>query len=354
MYSMSPDRFTPDDRSDAFIPSPAGVDASMRQNVFIGVDIGGTNLRAALVDGSGTILESTRTQIRIDLGARAALDTLAAQCLILVHSAQSRGLTPRAVGLGVAGKIDKVSNSVVFSPNLPAMRNYPLGSELCARIGIPVFMENDANCFGLGESFAGTARGIANWAGITLGTGTGGCLFLDGRLWEGDGLGFSAEIGHMIILPGGPPCPCGCRGCLEAFASARALVRGAREYIDRGDVREGQLSDLAGNGQLSAENIHACARRGDAIAISLFEKVGWALGIAVANVFSMLGIRHAVLGGGVSAAWDLFSGSLRSSLSANLSMLDPELAIVQRGALGDNAALLGAARLASMASDPRK
>lgn len=333
------------------IPLPAAVDENMRQNVFIGVDIGGTNLRAALVDGSGTILESIRTQIRIDLGARAALDRLAAQCLILIRSARSRGLAPRAVGLGVAGKIDKLSHSVVFSPNLPAMRNYPLGSELHTRIGIPVFMENDANCFGLGESFAGAARGIANWVGITLGTGAGGCLFLDGRLWEGDGLGFSAEIGHMIVLPGGPPCPCGCRGCLEAFASATAVVRGARECIEQGIVREGPLADLARNGQLSAEAIHACARRGDAASVSLFEKMGWALGIALANVFSILGIRHAVLGGGVSAAWDFFSGSLHSSLSGNVSMLDPDLAVVTRGILGDNAALVGAARLASIMVD---
>lgn len=323
----------------------------MEQNVFIGVDIGGTNLRAALVEGSGNILKSTRTKIRIDLGARAALDKLAAQCMVLAQSAQSHGLVPKAIGLGVAGKISKVYDSVVFSPNLPSMRNYPLGSELRARVGIPVFMENDANCFGLGENFAGAAIGIDNWVGITLGTGTGGCLFLNGRLWEGDCLGFSAEIGHMIILPEGPPCPCGLNGCLETFASARALVRGAHEHLEKGIVREGPLVELDKKGQISAETLYSCARQGEAVCVSLFEKMGWALGIALANIFSILGIRHAVIGGGVSAAWDLFSGPLHSSLTDHVCMLDPELAVVKRGALGDDAALIGAARFAAIMAD---
>ena len=141
------------------------------------------------------------------------------------------GLEPVAVGLGVAGKIDAKEGSVVFSPNLPRLDGYPLGRRLAESLQIPVYMENDANVFGLGESFTGAARGFPNWVGIVLGTGTGGCLFLNGKLWEGEGLGFSGEIGHMIVEPGGPACPCGSKGCLEAFASARALVSGARRRL---------------------------------------------------------------------------------------------------------------------------
>jgi glucokinase len=317
----------------------------MSKSAFIGVDIGGTHLRSALVDSSGIILESRRTETRIDLGAGSASEKLAVQCKDLAKSAMDRGLNPEAIGLAVAGKIDRAGESVVFSPNLPALDGYPLGRELREKTGIPVFMENDANAFGLGESWAGAGHGIENWVGVTLGTGVGGCLFLNGMLWEGDGLGFSGEVGHMIIEPGGPACLCGSSGCLEAFASARALMEGAQKAISDG-LSGGTLYGLWKSGRLSAESVFECAGGGDRSAVDLFRKMGWALGIALANLFTVLGIRHAIIGGGVSSAWELFIGPLRTSLSQNISMLDPDRAVILQGRLGDDAALIGAARLA--------
>lgn len=317
----------------------------MNRGAFIGVDIGGTHLRSALVDGSGKILEWRKTEIRIDLGAKSASQKLLVQCEDLAEFAVQAGLHPEAVGLAVAGKIDKAGGRVIFSPNLPALDGYPLGNELREKLGIPVFMENDANAFGLGESWAGAARGIENWIGMTLGTGVGGCLFLNGVLWEGDGLGFSGEVGHMIVEPGGPVCRCGSNGCLEAFASAHALVEGAEKLISDG-LTEGALYNHWKNGRLSAESVFECARAGDRPAVDLFRKMGWALGIALANLFTVLGIRHALIGGGVSGAWEQFIGPLRMSLSQNISMLDPNRAVILRGSLGDEAAPIGAARLA--------
>ena len=185
---------------------------------YIGVDLGGTNLKTALVNHAGKILEFRIAQVHLEQGAESVSTELLVQCRALVHSAAKLGLKVAAIGLGVAGKIDRSTGSVIFSPNLPVLDGYPLGQELGRNLQIPVCMENDANVFGLGESWAGAARGVRNWVGIVLGTGTGGCLFLNGKLWEGDGLGFSAEIGHMIVEPGGPACPCGSKGCLEAFA----------------------------------------------------------------------------------------------------------------------------------------
>ncbi len=326
--------------------SPASVNERAGNRVYIGVDIGGTNLRSALVDDSGKILELKKNQIRIDLGTRAAFERLAAQCLELSLSARRAGLEVGAIGLGVAGKIDKAAGKVLFSPNLPAMDNFPLGKELSERTALPVFMENDAKAFCLGESFAGAAKGLVNWAGITLGTGTGGCLFLDGKLWEGEGLGFCAEIGHMIIDPDGPACACGSRGCLETFASARAITDGAKKLIEDGKVSEGPLADLFATGKISSESIYRCAKAGDARALLLFHRLGWALGIAFANLFSILGISRGVVGGGVSAAWDLFTGPLRQSFSKNISMLEPERGVIIRSALGDRSALIGAAKVA--------
>lgn len=319
----------------------------MQKSVFIGIDLGGTHLRTALVNRSGKILESRKTKIRIDLGVEAASGKVAAQCLSLTRWAAQNGCRVEAIGLAVAGKIDKTDGRVLFSPNLPALNGYPLGRELEQTTGIPVFMENDANAYGLGECWAGAGRGMHSLVGIILGTGVGGFLFLNGKLWEGEGLGFSGEIGHMIVEPGGPRCRCGSKGCLESFASAGGLVRRAEHLLLQGGPGAGPLHDLRKNGSLGAEALFERATRGDAPARELFEKMGWALGIALANLFTVLGVRHAMIGGGASNAWGQFIGPLRDSLSRNLSMLDPKSAVIVRSALGEAAPLLGAARLAS-------
>jgi glucokinase len=314
------------------------------KNADIGIDLGGTNLRAALVDRRGNVLEMCAARVPLDKGAQAVSSELAVQCRVLIDAAAALGVAVCSVGLGIAGKIDRAGGSVIFSPNLPELNGCPIGQDLRRELSISVFMENDANVFGLGESWKGAVKGVRNWVGITLGTGTGGCLFLDGKLWEGDGLGFSAEIGHTIVEPGGPVCPCGSKGCLEAFASARALIAGARRAVSR-EKKDSPLRTLERSGELNAEAVYRCAAMGDPTAVALFEKMGWALGIALANVFSLLGIRRAVIGGGVSAAWDLFRAQLGKTLAENASMLGPGKALVTPGSLGGNAALIGAARL---------
>ena len=301
-------------------------------------------MRAALVARSAKILE-LRVAGAAALDAETLTRALRDLCLDLIGCGARRGVQTVAAGLGVAGKIDPAKGLVVFSPNLPVLDGHPLGRILEQALNLPVAMENDANVFGLGEAFAGAARGLSNWVGIVLGTGTGGCVFLKGRLWQGDGLGFSGEIGHMIVEPGGADCPCGSKGCLEAYASARALVSGAKRAI-AASCGAGLLGALEAEGRLSAESIYECAKKADPAALELFAKMGRTLGLALSNLFSALGIRNAVIGGGVSAAWDQFIGPLEESLSRNCSMLGTEGAIVRRARLGDAAALIGAARLA--------
>ncbi|MGC9196564.1 MAG: ROK family protein [Syntrophobacteraceae bacterium] len=310
----------------------------------IGIDLGGTNLRAGLVGRSGKILD-LRLARAADLDAQAILEKLVFCCRQLIDSGAERGFKVLGAGLGVAGKIDSSKGLVVFSPNLPNLNGYRLGQNLEDALRLPVRMENDANVFGLGESFAGAARGFANWVGIVLGTGAGGCLFLDGKLFEGDHLGFCAEIGHMIVEPGGPACPCGSKGCLESFASARALVAGAKRAMRARKIKEGPLRELEETGKLSAKAIYECAQNGDKLCLELFDKMGWALGLTLANLFSALGIRRAVIGGGVGGAFELFIGSLEKTLAANCSMLGGQSPQIIRGLLGDSAALIGAARL---------
>ncbi len=326
--------------------------AKMADSLFLGVDIGGTHLRAGLIDADGQVLRRTKAATGGEYGPEAVLERLLASCRTLMENAAPGGRRIAAVGLGVAGKIDRAAGTVVFSPNLRALDGFPIARRLENAIGLPVILENDANVFGLGEGWRGAARDIENWVGLTLGTGVGGVLILGGRLWTGDNLGFEGEIGHMIVDPHGPWCICGLRGCLEAHASGRALSNGVQEAIDAGVPCESALVELSRSGRLSPETVYARATSGDALAIRLFDRMGWALGLALANLFTALGIRHAVLGGGVSAAWDRFIDPLHRSLRAHSAMLDADSAVIRKAALGDDAALLGAARLASLRTAP--
>lgn len=314
--------------------------------LVIGVDLGGTHMRVAVIDRQGVIIKRHKDLTLIREGVSHTKERLVQLCRNAIAEAANQGGRTVAIGLGVAGKIDPLQGRVIFSPNLPAMNNYPLGSELERSLHLPVVLENDANMFGLGEQWVGTVRGMANCIGLTVGTGVGGCLILQGALWQGDHLGFVGEIGHMIIHPDGPVCACGARGCLEAYASGRALLEGVEAAATARQLTTGTLYEFWKEGKLSPEKVYFCAREGDSTARQLFERMGWALGLTLANLFSVLGMHQAVIGGGVSAGWDQIIGPLRKSFSKYCSMLEVQNASIQRSQLGDDAALLGAARVA--------
>jgi glucokinase len=321
------------------------------KKTVLGVDLGGTHMRLAVVDEQGRVLHQMKGKTLIQEGAGQTAARLRDECRAFVDQVAAGGSTVVAIGLGVAGRIDRIHGKVVFSPNLPALNGYPLATELQRELGIPVVLENDANVYGLGEHWAGRGRGIANWIGVTLGTGVGGCLILEQRLWQGDGLGCVAEIGHTIVDPRGPRCACGARGCLEAHASASALWQSVGQAVARGELTAGPLFEHWQARALDATAVYSCAQQGDALARRLFDRMGWALGLALANLFTVLGIRHAIIGGGVSASWDMFIGPLRRSIEEHCMMMPVQDLVIQRSQLGDTAALLGAARLAWQEGD---
>jgi len=315
----------------------------MTEDLVIGIDVGGTNMRSALVDPRGRIVLQSRTATGAWLEGRETAHRLIEECRSLRLAASGLGAAVRAAGLGVAGRIDSREGRVVFSPNLPRMNGYPLAAELRTALDVPVVMLNDADCFGIGESRLGAGRSIPNWVGLTLGTGVGGCLVLDNHLWTGDNLGFAGEIGHMIVVPGGRPCVCGSRGCLEAYASGRALIEGFLDAASPGaPVAQTERGPLE-PGKVAALDVHRLARQGDPLARELFRRMGWAIGLALSNCFTVLGVRHAVIGGGVSAGWDQFEGALVESLAEHATMFEAADTIIRRGVLGDEAAPLGAA-----------
>lgn len=320
----------------------------MESDLLIGGDIGGTHMRLALVTPKGQILHHSKAVTDVRAGAPDVVSRLLRQCRAMMDVARGTGSRVRAVGLGVAGKIDRREGVVLFSPNLPPMNGYPLAEALRCALPVPVVIENDADSFGVGEALLGAGRGISNWIGLTLGTGVGGCVILEGRLWRGDDLGFCGEFGHMVVAPRGPRCACGMMGCLEAHASSSALKQGVRDAVHGGRLTEGPLHEACRSDTLTSELIYSQACQGDELARELFRRVGWALGLAVAGLFSGLGIRHAILGGGVSNGWDQFIPALSESLAAHCSMLGPDETVIRRGELGDDAAVVGSAFLAHL------
>nr|HID58511.1 ROK family protein [Desulfobacterales bacterium] len=302
----------------------------MTTSVVIGVDLGGTNTKLGVIDSRGKILIRRQFSTQTYTTGEALADALCRALYSLKNECERTNYHCKAIGLGVAGRLS--ADGVRFSPNVPQLNHFPLLTYLKEILRLSIAMDNDANCFGLGENWLGAGKDIRNWLGMTLGTGIGGCLILNNRLWHGDNLGMVGEIGHMVVYPHGAQCACGSIGCLEAVASGGGLVRAYQTGICQVKA--------------TPKDIYLAARSGDAFACRLFEEMGVALGIAISNAFNLLGIHTAVIGGGVSAAWELFISPLKKTLERVNHMLTgtkPDIRIAQ---LGADAALYGAAQLA--------
>jgi glucokinase len=270
----------------------------------IGVDLGGTNLRIAAVDEQGTLLEKVTTGTQVARGRDYVISEMcdAIRQLSAKFSRDSRMI---GAGIGVPGIIDSRTGMLRESPNLPGWHNYPVRHEIERLLGAPVILENDANAAALGEAWLGAARGAESMCMITLGTGVGGGIVLDGRIWRGM-TGMAGEVGHVTVDPVGPRCKCGNTGCVEQFASATAVVRMAREAITLG--RAPELARMAGAGdvEFNAKVVYNLALQGDQPARDIFNRVGWALGVLLADLINVLNLQMYVIGGGVAAAWSVF------------------------------------------------
>ncbi len=338
----------------------------------IGVDLGGTNLRIAAVDEQGTVLEKVTTGTQVARG-RDSVITEMCDAIRDVSAKFSRGGSMIGAGIGVPGIIDKRTGMLRESPNLPGWDNYPVRNEIERRLGAPVVLENDANAAAMGEAWLGAARGMDSMCMITLGTGVGGGIVLDGNIWHGM-TGMAGEVGHMTIDPGGPRCNCGNTGCVEQFASATAVMRMAREAIANGRAPELARAAEAHDVEFSAKLVYNLAIQGDQPARDIFQRVGWALGILIAGLVNMLNLHMYVIGGGVSAAWAMFSPAMFDEIrkrsmvyaaTAPVERVTPpagasaevttapmgQPTTITRALLGSDAGLYGAARLPMLTSE---
>ena len=311
----------------------------MSSALTIGVDIGGTKVLAGVVDAAGTV---SSTALRTTPGRRVVTRQVEdALVEAILEAAAGRDLL--GVGVAAAGFVDSGGERVMFAPHLP-WQGEPLRDLLEARLGCPVRLDNDANCAARAEAQHGAARGASSALMVTMGTGIGGAVLIDGQVLRGAN-GMAGEFGHMQVVPDGHPCECGRSGCWEQYSSGNALVRNARHLMTEQPSVLEEMS--AGNpDRVTGPMVSAAAEQGDLVARHAFASVGEWLGIGTANLVAALDPEVVVIGGGVSAAGDRLLEPARSALQRTLvgaaHRVVPDLVAAQ---LGPQAGMIGAALL---------
>jgi len=326
----------------------------------IGVDLGGTNLRIAAVDNDGKLLDKLTSGTEVQRGRDYVIREMcdAIESLTAKHRASGQ-LT--GIGIGVPGFIDMETGTVMRSPNLPDWLNFPVRDQIEQRLSTQVVLENDANAAAMGEKWLGAGRDADHMAMYTLGTGVGGGLVFNGRLWHGMN-GMAGELGHFNVEPEGHPCGCGSRGCLEQYASATAIVRMAHEAIARGEADE-MAKASRGNVEFNSRVIYGLAIQGDPAALKIYHTVGRALAIGIGGMVNALNLPMYVIGGGVASAWDAFAPAMFDEMKVRSSIYGltaPDIpnapkkhTVVTRALLGSDAGLYGAARLPMLEKQSR-
>ena len=307
----------------------------------LALDVGGTNIRMALVDRQGRITHSRHRKCAIDKGREAFVARLNDDIHTLHQEADQSNATILAAGAGVPGLIAR-DGTILTSVNLQPLNGLNFRTALQEMTSVPTVVLNDANAAACGEKWYGSGHVFDSILMLTIGTGVGSGLILDNRLWTGSD-GVAGEYGHMTVEPDGVLCACGNHGCLEQYASATALARMAREALDAGT--ESSLAGLSPT-RLTAAAIAGAAKDGDRLALALFERAATALGIAAATAANLLNPDALILGGGVAASFDLLAPTISRTVKERAFPVPAGRLQILKGVLGDDAGLMGAAAMA--------
>lgn len=306
-------------------------------NYVIGIDLGGTNLKAGLVDKGGKITHHLSIKTDYNADPQAISDQIFELIDEIIKEAHVKKSDIIGVGLGSPGLIDKKGETIIFSPNLPRWRNIPIKLLVTERFSMPCVLENDANAAAWGEKWVGAGKDVRSLVMLTLGTGIGGGIVIDNKLWRGAN-NVAAEIGHMIIQMDGPKCSCGNNGCIEAYASATAMVRRFKELL-----KSGVSSSLKDSREITAKMINDAAFQGDKASLDVIEETGRYLGIALVNVMHILNPEMIVLTGGMIGSGELLMNPIRQvtkQKAFEASYKDTKIVFSQ---LGNDAGIIGAA-----------
>ncbi len=307
----------------------------MADNKYVvGVDLGGTNIRAALIDFEGKVVTKSKVPTGKD-----PLQVLF-KLLDLVYSGNAGEVA--GIGIAVAGLIDTENGVVMRSPNIPKLDGVTLKSQITDRYKTRVVVANDANAAAYGEKYSGAGKNFKNFVMFTLGTGVGAGIIFHDKL-----LPVAAEIGHMTINADGPQCPCGNVGCLELYASATAIIGNAIAALEKGN---GSILKDFNNGnfyKIKAKDIYDAALEGDPLARNILREAGKCLGLGLANVINIMSPDAIILTGGLIGAWNIYiESAIKEASKRALKELYGKVQIIA-STLGDDAGLIGAAHLTS-------
>lgn len=306
------------------------------KKTVLAADLGGTNLRLAAVDEDGGILGIVKKPVPDEVSPAALMELIRGMAEECRSTAGEGTAAFSAVAFTAPAPVPADFDGVLTKlPNLPSLVGMNLKTELERHFGLPVTVENDATAAGIGENWIGASSGVENAICVTLGTGIGGGIIIDGKPIRGkDGIG--GEIGHICVEPEGFPCGCGSHGCVEQYSSATALVRLARE--------SGMKVD-------DAEDIYVAFKAGHGMADAVFRSMGRYLGIMLAGLVNALNPEMLVVCGGVTQGWDAFAAHTQSEINSRAYAVGASRAKLVRGELGDNAGIIGAARSAFLQMD---
>lgn len=308
----------------------------------IGIDVGGTNVKIALVDNKGKIIYSNSIPTRAEMGYEYTINNMKEAITELVKETKSDPKNIESIGFGFPGQIDYQKGIVRLAPNIPGWVNVPIAEIMEKEFGIPTRVDNDVRCAALGELNYGAGQGCDNLICITVGTGIGSGLVINGKLVRGAS-NAAGEIGHIKLdMNGGPLCGCGDRGCLEAFASGPSIVALAEEYIKGG--KSTKYRELA-NPDITPYIVSEAAKQGDPVAKRIFTIVGEYIGIGLASVVNLLNPEKIIIGGGVAAAGDLLLTPIKESLIKRAMPIAGSAVEIVPAQLGNSAGVIGASLL---------
>lgn len=310
----------------------------MNEEIVLAADLGGTNLRMAAIDREGRILYRTKRETPRGEPAEEIVNAFvksASECRR--HCADYR---ISAISASVPGTVNVDEGVILRAPNLPALDGFRISAALENELGVRAILENDATAAAIGENWLGASKGARNSISVMLGTGVGGGIIIDGKILRGAD-GTAGEIGHICVEPFGVPCGCGSRGCVEQYASATAIVRIAKELV--GQFPKSILHQFSG---LTARDVYRAGIKNDELALEVFRRTGFYLGVALAGLINVLNPEAIIIGGGASAGWKLFFPHLKKTICEKAYREPARTAKISLAKLGDDAGIIGGARLA--------
>lgn len=307
-----------------------------------GVDIGGTKISVTLGNSRGKILAKETLPTRTGRTARRGIQELV-QSLLSLKTSRNKHQRLLGIGVGIPGPMNPAKGIVERSPHLSGWEGFPLKSFLEKKLRLPVFITNDANAAAVGEKVFGTGRRVDSFVYLTISTGIGGGIILEGNLLIGSSFA-AGEVGHTIIVPGGARCGCGHRGCLEAYASGTAIAGFVREEIRRG--RKSKIGKFVrSERRITAETVALAARRGDPLALEAFRRAGYYLGIGLSNLINVLNPEMLILGGSVMKSSSFLWPSMTAAVRQNAWPSLARTCKIVKTRLGDRVGDLGALSL---------